>query len=215
MLRVGWGSGLFEGKILISSTKCLSFSARGGPFVAKPPFIDLAKVDFPAAARRRAGGPEGVAEIAWVDDQVLEIRRNGPDESSANEEVSKVWNKLALATVLSTVSLNVAFADCCTTDLNAADRGQPAYPQANTCAYFLGQLPNQWIVRGRGSTGPGLRWQPCRAADRSRQSGPVKGPPHHCRWSERFAGGTHPPAATAYDRRTMDTATTGGRCRHQ
>ena len=51
-----------------------------------------------------------------------------------------MWNKLALATVLSTVSLNVAFADCCTTDLNAADRGQPAYAQANTCAYFLGQL---------------------------------------------------------------------------
>ena len=51
-----------------------------------------------------------------------------------------MWNKLALATVLSTVSLNVAFAQCCTTDLNAADRGQPAYAQANTCAYFLGQL---------------------------------------------------------------------------
>ena len=51
-----------------------------------------------------------------------------------------MWNKLALAAVLSTVSLNVAFAQCCTTDLNAADRGQPAYAQANTCAYFLGQL---------------------------------------------------------------------------
>ena len=51
-----------------------------------------------------------------------------------------MWNKLALATVLSTVSLNVAFADCCWTDPSAADRGQPAYAQANTCAYFLGQL---------------------------------------------------------------------------
>ena len=55
-----------------------------------------------------------------------------------------MWNKLALAAVLgtglSTVSLNAASAQCCTTDLNAADRGQPAYAQANTCAYFLGQM---------------------------------------------------------------------------
>jgi hypothetical protein len=51
-----------------------------------------------------------------------------------------VWSKLALATVLSAVSLNVAFAQCCTTDENAADRGQPAYAQANTCAYFMGRL---------------------------------------------------------------------------
>ena len=78
-----------------------------------------------------------------------------------------------------------------------------------------GPTANQWIVRGRGSTGTGLRRQPCRAAERFRQSGPVKGPPHHCRRSERLAGGTHPPAPTAYDRRSMDTATTGGRCRHQ
>jgi hypothetical protein len=61
-----------------------------------------------------------------------------------------VWNKLALAAVLSTVSMNVAFAQCCTTDLSAADRGQPAYAQANTCAYFLGQLQTSGSCTARG-----------------------------------------------------------------
>jgi len=137
MLRVGWGHVHFERKILGFSTKGLNFFCERRPIVAEHPFIDLAKVNFPAAARRRVG---------WLRRDCLS-RRPGPGNSAerigrklSKRGVSKVWNKLALATVLSTVSLNVAFADCCTTDLNAADRGQPAYAQANTCAYFLGQL---------------------------------------------------------------------------
>ena len=71
-----------------------------------------------------------------------------------------MWNKLALATVLSTVSLNVAFADCCTTDLNAADRGQPAYAQANTCAYFLGQLQTSGSCGGAARRAPAFVGSP-------------------------------------------------------
>jgi hypothetical protein len=67
-----------------------------------------------------------------------------------------VWNKLALAAVLNTVSLNVAFAQCCAQDLNAADRGQPAFAQANTCGYFLGQLQTSGLCMAAVGQAPGF-----------------------------------------------------------
>ena len=178
----------------------LFFSARGGPFVAEHPFIDLAKVDFPAAARRRAGGPDGFAEIAWVDNHVLEIRRNGSDESSANEETRKC------GTTCPRDRAQHRVAQCCIRGLLYHRRECRGPWTAGVCPgehlrILHGPHANQWIVHGRGPTGPGLRLQPCRAAVRFRHLGPVKGPPHHFRRSVPLAGGTHPPAATAYDRR--------------
>ena len=197
---MGWGHVYGEDKILSFSTKCLAFFPREAAHLW--PSIRSSTSQRSTFRRSRVAVPAGRMASPRLPGSTTRSWNSAEriGRKLSKRGVSKVWNKLALAAVLAQHRV----AQCC---IRAVLYHRPECRGPWTTGVCPGEhlriLPgpnaNQWIVHGRGSTGPGLRWQPCRAADRFRHLGPAKGPPHHCRLSERLAGGTHPPAATAYD----------------